>query len=381
MRSKMASGVLAAMLHAAMLLALTSGPALAAGLGYLGVTTQSTNDDLRRGLDLTRDGLLVNQVSKNSPADRAGLRKGDVILSYNSRTVTEPEDLRQLVRDTAPGRRISLGISRDGSRRSLQVTVGELPSADDREFEYDAPTPPDAPRAPRAPHAPRAPRDGETKHRMFIDGREVPEDEVEDRLKDLPMRIEGLEGLKELKGLKGMRGFSTGPGNSMFFTPSAGRGRLGVRIEKLNDDLGQALGVQGDKGALVTEVLEDTPAQKAGIRAGDVIVRVGDKSVDTPDELVKALEGRDGKVAITVLRKGVRRDIQAELGDRSSSRNRSGDSFEWKGQSRNPEPEEGNRVYRMKTKDYAGDDSDLREEIRQLKQELRELREQLREKK
>ena len=88
MRPKLARGWVAATL-----LALTAVSALAAGRGYLGVTTQAIDEDLRRGLDLTRDGLLVNQVSVDSPADRAGLRKGDVILSYEGRSVTEPEAL------------------------------------------------------------------------------------------------------------------------------------------------------------------------------------------------------------------------------------------------------------------------------------------------
>ena len=121
MQSKMARWCVAAML-----LALTAAPVLAAGRGWLGVTTQPTDGALRRGLDLTRDGLLVNQVTTDSPADRAGVRKGDVILTYNSRGVTEAEDLRQLVRDTEPGRDVSLGIWRDGGRRTLRVTVGDL---------------------------------------------------------------------------------------------------------------------------------------------------------------------------------------------------------------------------------------------------------------
>src|SRR5258708_7628369 len=103
MRSKMARWCVAAML-----LALTAVPALAAGRGWLGVTTHPTHADLRRGLAPSRDGLLVNQVSEDSPADRAGLRKGDVILTYNSRAVTQPEDLRDLVRDSEPGRDVSL---------------------------------------------------------------------------------------------------------------------------------------------------------------------------------------------------------------------------------------------------------------------------------
>src|SRR5438034_10556123 len=126
MRSKLASWCVAATL-----LALATAPALAAGRGWLGVTTQATDEDLRRGLDLTRDGRLVNRVLEDSPADHAGLKKGDVILTFNSHTVTDPEDLRQLVRDTEPGRNVSLGIWRDGSRRTLELRVGELPGAED----------------------------------------------------------------------------------------------------------------------------------------------------------------------------------------------------------------------------------------------------------
>ena len=102
MRSK-----LARWLAAASLLVLVTTPALAAsssssssssssdkGKGWLGVSTQKTDADLKKGLDLTQDGLLVNQVTRDSPADRAGLKKGDVVLTYNSRSVTTPEQLR-----------------------------------------------------------------------------------------------------------------------------------------------------------------------------------------------------------------------------------------------------------------------------------------------
>jgi S1-C subfamily serine protease len=81
MRSK-----LARWLAATSLLVIVTAPALAAsssttGKGWLGVSTQSTDADLKKGLDLTQDGLLVNQVTRDSPADRAGLEKGYVILT------------------------------------------------------------------------------------------------------------------------------------------------------------------------------------------------------------------------------------------------------------------------------------------------------------
>ena len=368
---------------AATLLALTAVSALAAGRGYLGVTTQAIDEDLRRGLDLTRNGLLVNQVSVDSPADRAGLRKGDVILSYEGRSVTDPEALRTLVRDTTPGRSAAVSIWRNGTRRTLDVTVGELPGSQDERDNFDTPPTPDVPsppEAPQAPRAPRAPRDddrGDVQRRIIINGHEVPQDEIDDSLKDLPKELQGLGELRNLRGMRGMNGWSSGPGGAMFFARSPLRGRLGVRIEKLNGDLGEALGLDGDKGVLVTEVLEDTPAQKAGIRAGDVIVRVGDRSVDTPDALVSALADLDGSVSITVERKGVSRDLEAELEPRADGGASSRLRADLDSRSRNPEPGQGARGFRVKAKADAGDETDLREEIRQLQQELRDLRRQM----
>ncbi len=366
MRSKMSQVLLAASL-----LAVTVAPAFAAGQGWLGVTTQSTDEDLRRGLDLTRDGLLVNRVSADSPADRAGLEKGDVILTYNSRAVTEPEVLRQLVRDTEPGRTVSLGVWRDGARRTIEVEVGELPASEGEAFDMPVPRMAPAPATPRAPRAPRAPE-------LPRESRELSEEEIQDKLKD--MDIEGLKELKELKDLKGfggMQGWSSDDGRTFGFS-SMGRGRLGVRVEKLSEDLAQALGATGDQGVLVVEVIEDTPAQKAGVRAGDVIVRVAGESVSDPDGLVKTLRGQDGRVDIVLLRKGQRRTIQAELESRSTTRTWTRSPGASRFNVRIPEPGKTPQVYRWKAKDEAGNE-DLREELRQLRRELKELREQMRE--
>ena len=410
MRSKSSQGLspharLARALFAAALLTFAALPALAAGRGWLGVTTQATDSDLRRGLDLDRDGLLVTQVEDGSPADKAGLRKGDVILSYNSRTVTEPSDLRSLVRNTEPGRSAALGIWRDGVRRSLDLTVGTM-SADD-EDRFDMPTPPTAPRAPGAVRAPRAPRDGDADRdvhrRVIINGREVPEDEIEDKLKDLDIKmfegpdgkidIEGLEGMHKMKGMRGLEGLKGLEGlrslaeGSWQGMGSSGRGRLGVRVESLNSELSEALGAEGDEGVLVVQVLEDTPAQKAGLRAGDILVKVGGATVDSPEELVQELGKQDGSVSIRLLRKGVQKEVTAELGRRSSRdegdvRVRVAPRIRvYDRNDGNREPGQGAKGYRWNTKDGEGESAELREELRQLREELRELREQLREKK
>jgi membrane-associated protease RseP (regulator of RpoE activity) len=403
MQSKMARWWAAATLLVT-LLAFTAAPTLASDRGWLGVTTQSTDGAMRRSLDLTRDGLLVNQVSDGSPADRAGVRKGDVILTYNSRGVTDAEDLRQLVRDTQPGREVSLGVWRDGQRRTLRVTVGDLDEADRAGSGnmFDTPEPPTPPSPPDAPRAPRAfghgdsrgddrgdPGDsnpGDTHRRVWVNGREVPQDEIDGTLKDMPDMgdMGDMKSLKDLKGLKDLRTLRDWPGpGGMMGMPGPARGRLGVRVEKLSDDLGQALGVEGDHGVLVTQVLEDTPAQRAGIRAGDVIVEVSGDNVDSPEELVKSLSSSEGSVDLTVLRRGAQRRIRADLGSRSDtapeapSFGRSGDRI------RISEPGQGMRVYRMKTKDDSGGETeaDLRDQIRQLKQEIEDLKAEMRDNK
>ena len=361
---------LARWLAATSLLVLVTTPALAAssstsGKGWLGVSTQSTDADLKKGLDLTQDGLLVNQVTQDSPADRAGLEKGDVILTYNSRSVTTPEQLRDLVRNTAPGRSVALGIWRDGARKSIDVKVGDVTDSGDADS-FDAPVPPTPPAAPRAPSPRSSVRiergdDGDT--RMWVDGRELTDDEVKDKLDDMKVKLKGLDDGGSWWNDDNMH---------MHMAPSArGRGRLGVRVDELDKDMADALGITAGKGALVREVVEDTPAQKAGIRAGDVIVKVGTSTVDDTDDLTRALRDSEGKVSIDLLRKGARRTVSVDLPTRDEVRSRYPRSYSF----RIPEPGVGSWGY-SKSKDSA-DSEALRREIEDLRKEIQDLRDQM----
>jgi S1-C subfamily serine protease len=93
-----------------------------------------------------------------------------------------------------------------------------------------------------------------------------------------------------------------GAGGNYFFMQ--GRGRLGVNVQELTSELAAYFGVKD--GLLVNSVQADTPAAKAGIKAGDVIGSVNGKAVATANELVKELADKDGEVTI-----GVTRDKQA----------------------------------------------------------------------
>ena len=108
-------------------------------------------------------------------------------------------------------------------------------------------------------------------------------------------------------------GESGGPGNMAFFF---GRGRLGVTVQELTPDLAAYFGVKD--GLLVNSVQADSPAAKAGIKAGDVIGSVNGKAVVTPGELVKELADKDGEVTIGVTRDKKPLSLKAALEPRKA---------------------------------------------------------------
>ena len=93
--------------------------------GYLGVYTQDLTTSLREGIGYRGDGALVNRVVDGSPADEAGLQKGDVIVRYNNRLVDDAGDLTDLVRASRSGQRVALLVNRDGSNLTINVTIGD----------------------------------------------------------------------------------------------------------------------------------------------------------------------------------------------------------------------------------------------------------------
>jgi|SRR5262245_11830392 len=234
---------------------------------WLGVSTQEITSDLREGLNYKgTGGVLVTRVVRDSPASRAGILKGDVLVSLNSRTIDTPDELTDVVRAAKVGQSVSVSLSRDGVKKNVSAKLAEWPS-DESEFD-DLPTPPAAPRAPRAPRTYHYSWDGD-----------------------------------DFNGMTMFRG----------------RARLGVQIQNLNGDLGEALGVPGGKGVLVTDVINDTPAEKVGIKGGDVIVAVEGATIEDTDDLSRELRKHEGKTSITLMRRGVKRVVTPELEERQST--------------------------------------------------------------
>lgn len=326
---------------AALLLALAAGvlagraQAQSTRTPWLGVTTQEITSDLRDGIDYTGRGVLVNRVITDGPADRAGIRQGDVIVSFNSRAVDSPDQLVDLVRSARVGQSCTLTIVRDGARRSVTARLASRSEQSDEEFE--APEAPPAPEAPEAPEAPRAPKGPRARSYTFSwdgDSMELPD------------------------------------GIGDFMWQGMGRARLGVRIQDLNPDLADALGVPGGRGVLVTGVIDDTPASRVGIKAGDVITQVAGQSIDDTNDLHRALQDRDGRVRITLMRRGARRTVEPELEARTVTRVRRGD-----GATMLRIPDVRTRV--MRDRLDSDERRDLEAQLRELRQQLNDLRQKM----
>jgi serine protease Do len=96
--------------------------------GYLGIRIQELTRALAQSMHLdTAEGVLVADVSKGSPAAKAGLKRGDVILALNGRPMTDPGQLRNTVAMSAPGTKVPVEILRDNKKREVTVELGELP--------------------------------------------------------------------------------------------------------------------------------------------------------------------------------------------------------------------------------------------------------------
>jgi serine protease Do len=96
--------------------------------GYLGLYPQDLDASLAKQFGLNQaGGALVGEISPDTPASHAGLKRGDVILELNGTPVDSANDLRLRISQMSPGTSVKLGVSRDGKMQDFTVTLGELP--------------------------------------------------------------------------------------------------------------------------------------------------------------------------------------------------------------------------------------------------------------
>jgi serine protease Do len=235
----------------------------AADTGYLGLSMREVNAGNAKELKLTAvRGALVAEVRDDSPAAKAGIRKGDVITEYNGQRVEGILQLSRLVRETPPGRVAQLSVWRDGRSQTLSAEVGQAPSPFGNFLAGVDPR--------------TAPRDGAPRFGY----RNAP------------------------------------PADGTFGRRNDGAPALGIDAQDLTGQMGSYFKVPNGEGVLVGGVHKDSPAEKAGIKTGDVITKVDGQSVRNVDELRDRMrEKRDAhaeSVTITLLRDGAERSVSVQ---------------------------------------------------------------------
>jgi serine protease Do len=206
---------------------------------YLGVSIAEVDAARAKALKLPEErGVEITRVEPDSPADKAGLKTGDVVLEYNREAVEGMEQFGRMVRETPPGRRVTLKVSRAGALESVTATIGERKLFSAR---------------------------GDQNYQVLVPNFEMPRMEIP----DIP---EGFPGWRS--------------------------GMLGIETEALTGQLSEYFGVK--QGVLVRAVLSGSAAEKAGIRAGDVIVRVDDADVSTPGQVSAAVRAARSRHRVTL---------------------------------------------------------------------------------
>jgi S1-C subfamily serine protease len=182
----------------------------------------------------TTSGIVVREVPPDSPAAKAGVKAGDVIVKVGDKSINDFDALANTLAQHKPGDKLSLTVKRDGQDKTLNVTLGE-----------------------RQARPPVGPGGGRRRATAF----------------------------------------------------------LGVQTQPLTPDLKNRLGVTADQGVLVTEVVPDTPAAKAGLKQEDVIITFNGKAIANPEQLREAVQqaGAGKKATIGVVRGKEKKDLTAQL--------------------------------------------------------------------
>ncbi len=235
------------------------------GGSYLGVDTQDITPERLGALHLKEEsGVEITMVDQDAPAGKAGLKEQDVILTLNGEKIASVEQLRRMIRETPPGRVITLGVSRHGQPMTFKVQLGDRKNSfahdfgpKSKDFHFEMPAMPVMPEF------------------------------------DMPVSVVVVH-------------------SSV---------RSGLMIENLTPQLGDFFGAKNVEGVLVRSVERGSRAEKAGFRAGDVIVKVNGEPVHDAGDFSHALRSRKDtdSASVNILRDKREQTLTLQLPDRKQS--------------------------------------------------------------
>ena len=232
------------------------------GSSYLGVDIADVTAERLGELKLKEEhGAEITMVDQDAPAGKAGLHAHDVIETLNGTPVESAAQLRRMIKETPPGRVVTLGISRDGQPMTIKVQLADRKKAmsympNVHEFKFQMPEMPVMP--------------------------------------DIEAPVSVVIAHSSL--------------------------RSGLMVENITPQLGEFFGVKNGKGVLVRSVEKGSRAEKAGFRAGDVVVKVNDQVVHDASDFTHALRSALGtSAAVTVVREKKEQNLTLTLPARRES--------------------------------------------------------------
>jgi predicted metalloprotease with PDZ domain len=238
------------------------GPATAhTAQGYLGVDVRDVTGDQFAALKLKEPrGAEIVQVDHDAPAGKAGLREHDVVLRLNGQPIQSEDQIRRMLRESAPGKTIVLVISRDGAEMTVSAQMANREEVERQAWEQHLTVP--EPQEAQPAQAPETPGNAPA-----------------------PTSSVWLHG------------------NTFIGTILMSPAYTGAMLERMTPQLATFFGVQSGAGLLVRSVDANSPAAQAGMQAGDVVVRADARAVVNTSDWAKALKQSHGHpLAVTVLR-------------------------------------------------------------------------------
>jgi len=232
------------------------------GSGWLGVETHEVTADKAKELKLSAErGVVLGRIVPDSPAAKAGLKENDVVTEINGQRVEGAAQFRRMIHEIPAGRSIQLTVWRDGRTQAISATLGK---SEERHHAMKMVAPTPGTFAFRMPEIPEIP----------------------------PMEWNGA-------------------------MLAGGQPRLGIDAEDLSGQLGAFFGAPDGEGILVRDVNAGSPAEKAGVKAGDVITSLNGDRIRTVGDLREKLsakrDDKDRTVKLGVLRNKSEISLTVEL--------------------------------------------------------------------
>jgi serine protease Do len=217
------------------------------GGSWLGVETIDVTGDKARELKLPAErGVVIGKIAPDSPASKAGLKENDVVTDINGEHVQGALQFRRMIHEIPAGRSVQLSVWRDGRSQTLSATLGKA----------------------------------EEVHRNMM---KVRPGNFAFRVPDMP----DMSDLPEIAEIPDIPSMEWNDGMLL-----GGRPRLGIDAEDLNGQLGAFFGVPEGEGILVRSVNSGSAAEKAGVKAGDVITSVNGERIRSVADLRQKLSSR-----------------------------------------------------------------------------------------